>query len=110
MQVSIDDIDSDALVRNTAFSNKAYRPGPEAVERTRMAAFSLVNAAYSQNLVCAVSSCSRCCCFTHTAWCIWAAPATLQIAWLHTDAVLYANADRGQCAGPNLLNLQNLTG
>ena len=51
MQVSIEDIDSDALVRSTAAANKAYRPGPKAVERTRKAAFDLVNTAYSQNLV-----------------------------------------------------------
>ena len=50
--MSIDDIDSDAIVRNTAFSGKAYRPGPAAVERTKRAAFDLVNAAYEQNLVC----------------------------------------------------------
>ena len=51
VQVSIEDIDSDALVRNTAFSNKAYRPGPTAVQRTRLAAFDLVTKAYNDNLV-----------------------------------------------------------
>ena len=97
MQVSIDDIDSDALVRNTAFSNKAYRPGPKAVERTRMAAFSLVNAAYTQNLV--SWSCTCCCCFTHPACCTWVMPAILRGAWLHTDA---AKIETGRYAGPKI--------
>ena len=83
VQVSIEDIDSDALVRNTAFSNKAYKPGPTAVQRTRLAAFDLVTQAYNDNLVSILTPSHVCCgCSMRYLYSkAWLLP--LLLPWLH---------------------------